>query len=105
MANEIGKKIKLLRKVRGLTQEQLAEKLNVGRATLSNYEIGRRSPRLKELERIANVLGVGLDYFGIVQSDITDLIVRAKLLFNDKDISPEEKEKAYKEIMKIYLDL
>ena len=105
MANEIGKKIKLLRKVRGLTQEQLAEKLNVGRATLSNYEIGRRSPRLKELERIANVLGVGLDYFGIEQSDITDLVARAKLLFNDTNISPEDKEKAYKEIMKIYLDL
>ena len=105
MANEIGKKIKILRKVRGLTQEQLAEKLEVGRATVSNYEIGRREPRLNELERIASVLGVGLDYFGIVQSDITDLIARAKLLFNDTSITAEEKEKAYKEIMKIYLDL
>ncbi len=105
MANEMGKKIKILRKVRGLTQTQLAEKLEVGRATISNYEIGRRSPHLKELERIAKVLGVGLDYFGVAQSDITDLIARAKLLFNDNNISPEEKEKAYKEIMKIYLDL
>lgn len=105
MAKEIGKKIKILRKVRGLTQEQLAEKLEVGRATISNYEIGRRMPHLKELERLANVLGVGLDYFGIEQSNITDLIARAKVLFNDANISPEEKEKAYKEIMKIYLDL
>ena len=105
MAKEIGKKIKILRKVRGLTQDQLAEKLEVGRATISNYEIGRREPRLNELERIAKVLGVGLDYFGITQSDITDLIARAKLLFNDANITPEEKEKAYKEIMKIYLDL
>lgn len=105
MAKEIGKKIKILRKVRGLTQDQLAEKLSIGRATISNYEIGRRSPSIKELERIASILGVGLDYFGVAQSDITDLIARAKLLFNDKDISPEDKEKAYKEIMKIYLDL
>ena len=105
MAKEIGKKIKILRKVRGLTQEQLAEKLDVGRATVSNYEIGRREPRLNELERIAKALGVGLDYFGIAQSDITDLLARARLLFNDQNISPEEKEKAYKEIMKIYLDL
>jgi transcriptional regulator with XRE-family HTH domain len=105
VANEIGNKIKILRKVRGLTQTQLADKLEVGRATISNYEIGRRSPHLKELERIASVLGVGLDYFGVAQSDITDLIARAKLLFNDANISPEEKEKAYKEIMKIYLDL
>lgn len=105
MAKEIGKKIKILRKVRGLTQEQLAEKLEVGRATVSNYEIGRREPRLNELERIAKALGVGLDYFGVQQSDITDLIARAKLLFNDTNITPAEKEKAYKEIMKIYLDL
>ena len=105
MANELGKKIKILRKVRGLTQTQLAEKLKVGRATVSNYEIGRRSPHLKELERIAAALGVGLDYFGITQSDTTDLIARARLLFNDDNISPEEKEKTYKEIMKIYLDL
>ena len=105
MAKEIGTKIKILRKVRGLTQQQLAEKLDVGRATVSNYEIGRRSPHLKELERLAQALGVGLDYFGITQSDTTDLIARAKLLFNDDNISAEEKEKAYKEIMKIYLDL
>jgi transcriptional regulator with XRE-family HTH domain len=105
VANEIGNKIKILRKVRGLTQTQLADKLEVGRATISNYEIGRRSPHLKELERIASVLGVGLDYFGVAKSDITDLIARAKVLFNDTNISPEEKEKAYKEIMKIYLDL
>ena len=105
MANELGKKIKILRKVRGLTQTQLAEKLNVGRATVSNYEIGRRSPHLKELERIASALGVGLDYFGITQSDTTDLIARARLLFNDDTISPKEKENTYKEIMKIYLDL
>ena len=105
MANELGKKIKILRKVRGLTQTQLADKLNVGRATVSNYEIGRRSPHLKELERIASALGVGLDYFGVTKSDATDLIARARLLFNDDTISPEEKETAYKEIMKMYLDL
>lgn len=105
MAKEIGNKIKILRKVRGLTQQQLAEKLNVGRATVSNYEIGRRQPRLNELERIAAVLGVGLDYFGVTPSDITDLIARAKLLFNDENISAADKEKIYKEIMKIYLDL
>lgn len=105
MAKEIGNKIKILRKVRGLTQQQLAEKLDVGRATVSNYEIGRRQPRLNELERIATVLGVGLDYFGVTQSEITDLIARAKLLFNDANITAEQKEQAYKEIMKIYLDL
>jgi len=101
---EIGKKIKILRKTRGLTQQQLAEKLNVKRSTISNYEIGRRSPHIKELEEIAEALNVNLDYFGFGGSAAVDLVARAKVLF-ESDIPAEEKTKAYKEIMKLYLDM
>lgn len=102
---EIGKKIKILRKTRGLTQQQLADKLNVKRATISNYEIGRRSPHIKELEDIAEALGVNLDYFGFGGSAAVDLVARAKVLFDDNSISAEEKAQAYKSIMKLYLDM
>lgn len=102
---EIGQKIKILRKTRGLTQQQLADKLNVKRATISNYEIGRRSPHIKELESIAAALGVGLDYFGYGGGETIDLIARAKVLFESNDISADEKQKAYKEIMKLYLNM
>ena len=101
---EIGKKIKILRKSRGLTQQQLADKLSVKRATISNYEIGRRSPHIKELEEIAEALGVGLDYFGFGGSAAIDLVARAKVLF-ESDIPAEEKAQAYKEIMKLYLNM
>lgn len=101
---EIGKKIKILRKTRGLTQQQLADKLNVKRATISNYEIGRRSPHIKELEDISEALGVNLEYFGFGGSAAVDLVARAKVLF-DSDIPAEEKAKAYKEIMKLYLQI
>ncbi len=102
---EIGQKIKILRKTRGLTQQQLAEKLKVKRATISNYEIGRRSPHIKELEAISEALGVNLEYFGFGGSAAVDLVARAKVLFADETISAEEKAQAYKEIMKIYLDM
>lgn len=102
---EIGQKIKILRKTRGLTQQQLADKLNVKRATISNYEIGRRSPHIKELELIAEALGVGLDYFGYGGSETIDLIARAKVLFESNDIPADEKAKIYKEIMKLYLNI
>jgi transcriptional regulator with XRE-family HTH domain len=101
---EIGKKIKILRKTRGLTQEQLAEKLNVKRATISNYEIGRRSPHIKELEAIAEALGVNLDYFGFGGGAAVDLVARAKVLF-ESDIPAEEKAQAYKEIMRLFLKI
>lgn len=101
---EIGQKIKILRKTRGLTQQQLADKLKIKRATISNYEIGRRSPHIKELEEIAEVLGVGLDYFGFGGSAAVDLVARAKVLF-ESDAPAEEKTAAYKEIMKLYLNM
>lgn len=104
---EIGKKIKILRKTRGLTQEQLANKLRVRvkRATISNYEIGRRSPHIKELEAIAEALGVNLEYFGFGGSAAVDLVARAKVLFEDDSITAEEKAQAYKEIMRLYLQI
>ena len=98
-------KIKALRKTRGLTQQQLADNLGVQRATISNYEIGRRSPHIKELEKIAEVLGVDLSYFGVGGSDMYDLIARAKVLFNDDAIPAKEKAKVYKEIMRLYLNI
>lgn len=102
---EIGKKIRILRKTRGLTQEQLADKLNIKRATISNYEIGRRSPHIKELEAISEALGVNLEYFGYGGGAAVDLVARAKVLFEDNSISAEEKAQAYKAIMKLYLDI
>ncbi|WP_238786633.1 helix-turn-helix transcriptional regulator [Vagococcus coleopterorum] len=38
---DIGKKIKSERQARGLTQQQLAEKLNVSDKTISSWETGR----------------------------------------------------------------
>lgn len=102
---DVGKRIKAIRKTRGLTQEQLAEKLGVQRATISNYEIGRRSPHLKELEKIASILGVSLDYFGVETNEVYDLIARAKLIFDNDEIPYQEKASVYKEIMRLYLEM
>lgn len=105
LSNKIAKKIKILRKARGYTQQQLADLLGVQRATISNYEIGRRSPHIKELARLAEILGVNLEYFGVTNNDLTDLIAKARVVFDDDEIPTEEKAKCYKEILKLYLDL
>lgn len=104
--NNIGSKLKTLRKGRKLTQEQVAEMLGITRATVSNYEVGRRSPHISELKRIADFYGVGLDYFGIVASDeVFDLISRAREVFKSEDVPKEKKEDLYKEIMRLYLEI
>lgn len=102
----IGSKLKTLRKGRKLTQLELSEKLELSRATISNYEVGRRTPHLSELRRFAEFYGVGLDYFGVDTTDESfELLSRAKSVFANKDIPREERERLYKELMKMYLEM
>ena len=54
----IGEQIKKARKAKGLTQKQLAEKLNIATNSLSRYEIGERTPDNETIVRIAKVLEV-----------------------------------------------
>lgn len=54
-------KLRELRKARGLTQQQLADKVGILNVSLSNYERGTQMPDILTLTRIANVLGVSTD--------------------------------------------
>lgn len=108
MSAEIGRKIKYLRKSKGLTQEDLSLKLggDPSRSTLSNYEIGRRTPHLKDLQRICVALNVDLSYFGVEESDkALELLARAKEVFDDQNVSKDVKEELYREFMKLYLNM
>lgn len=106
MSDEIGKKLRHLRFSKDMTQAEFAEKVGIKRGTISNYEIGKRSPRLKELQKMANALGVGLDYFGISPSDEAfDLLTRAKEVFESESVSTETKEELYHEFMRLYLTM
>lgn len=106
MKIDIGSKIKTLRKGKKLTQQELADKMGITRATVSNYEVGRRSPHISELKRFADFFGVGVDYFGVVPSDeMFDLLSRARDVFNSPSVPKEKKEELYKALMRIYLEM
>ena len=102
--NEIGSKLKTLRKGRGLTQFQLAEKVGLSRCTISNYECGRRSPHISEIRILSEYFGVSLDFFGVETQDAGfELLSRAKSILCNKEISVEERTRLYKEITRMYL--
>ena len=54
----IGKRIKTTRKISGLTQEKLSEKMGVSIAYLSKVETGKIHINLERLSQICNLLGV-----------------------------------------------
>lgn len=106
VSGNIGSKLKTLRKGRRLTQQELADKLGVTRATISNYEVGRRSPHITELKRFADFYGVGLDFFGLTSTDeVFDLLSRAKDVFESESIPKDKKDDVYRELMKLYLSI
>lgn len=57
----IHENLKELRLARNMTQEQVAEKLNVTRQTVSSYESGRNRPDIDTLVRLSKVYGTDLD--------------------------------------------
>ena len=56
--NMIGEYLRDLRRRRGMSQQELALALGVSKQTISNWEVGRKVPRMKVVEKIANVFGV-----------------------------------------------
>lgn len=73
----IGARIKEFRKQAGLTQEQLAEKVDLDARHLSRLEVGRHFPSLDSLERIAAALNVPLAEFFQFASDESPAALRA----------------------------
>lgn len=106
MTADIGKKLQQLRKGRKLSQQELADKMGISRATVSNYEVGRRAPHLSELQRFAEFYGVGLDYFGVASTDeVFDLLTRAKAVFESGAVSKETKDDLHISLMQLYLSM
>ena len=58
---EIGKKLKEARQICGLTQESVAEELNVSRQTISNWETEKFYPDILYVLQLSDLYQVSLD--------------------------------------------
>jgi transcriptional regulator with XRE-family HTH domain len=57
----VGENIKNIRKKNNITQEELAEKLNVTRQAVSNWENGKTEPDIETLTNIAQIFDISID--------------------------------------------
>jgi transcriptional regulator with XRE-family HTH domain len=60
---EFGKKLRQLRKGKGLTQIELAQKSGVSQGVITNYERGFRTPTLEKAILLAKALNVAVEQF------------------------------------------
>ena len=66
--------LKLLRKNRGLTLDELAKETGISNPMLSNYELGKVNPPVKILTKLADYFGCSIDYLlGHQSSNIVHL--------------------------------
>lgn len=103
---EVGKRIKQLRKARSLKQDDLSEVLGgLSRPQISNLECGRRNISLHQAKALADFFGVSLETLGLKTDEVetTDLLERAKLIFENENVPLEEKQELYEEVMKLYI--
>ena len=75
---QIGQRITELRKMKGLSQQDLAKSVKISRPSLAQIELGNRTVDVLELQRLSMVLGFSLDDF----------------VSKDFEVSPEMENKA-----------
>lgn len=113
---DLGRKIRHLRTKSGLTQAQLADKLNVSASTVGMYEQGRREPDSTTLSKICRTLNASGNYvldlekdeknpplknsdpekneiYSVISEFIKNLEKQENLLFNGEPINNSEKKK------------
>lgn len=76
----IAKNIQSLRKEAGLTQSQLAERLNYSDKAVSKWERGDSVPDIAVLKQLADMFGVTVDYLLNEEHDLPELSQATKKL-------------------------
>ena len=98
--DKIGKFIALNRKNKGLTQEQLAERLGVTNKTVSRWETGKYMPDLSLLKQLSEELGITLNELLSGEKIEKEKIVEntEKNIINTIDYSSQKVENEHKKI-------
>ena len=86
-----------LRKQKGLSQEELANRLNVSRQTVSKWEVGDSTPDMEKLVAMSDLFDVSLDKLVMGKEDEKSQDVQKSELvatLNEKVLTDKNKKKA-----------
>ena len=85
---KFGDNLKLIRKNKKMSQEQLAEKMNVSRQSVSKWETGEAYPEMNNILELCKIFNCKIN--DLVHTDMTDIssldeeIVMSVVKFNEK---------------------
>lgn len=88
-------RLRELRTIQGLTQDELGRSIGYGRSAIANYESGRSEPSYDILEKISNRLNVSIDYL-LGRDDTREQNQKSK--FNGSNIDLIRGDMSYEEL-------
>lgn len=92
MDNIISKKLKDIRKYTNITQEQLAEKLDISRSKISSWETNKRDITMTDAVNLANLYNISLDnLFNPQPLEKAEYIELSERFFKNTKITLKEK--------------
>ena len=99
---EFNNKLYELRKQKGLSQEELANRLNVSRQTVSKWEVGESSPDMEKLVAISELFDISLDELvldkAVKKEEASEQVVKSEFYSDIKEhvLTEDNKKKAKK---------
>lgn len=94
----LGQKLKEIRKKFGLSQEQLAEIINVSRQAITKWETNAGLPDTENLKELSRIFEISINYLLDNNNELPLLVMKKKL---DKD-NYKNKISSYEEVLKEY---
>ncbi|WP_394512560.1 helix-turn-helix domain-containing protein [Priestia aryabhattai] len=103
-----GKRLAQLRKEKGISQYEFADRIGFSRGQVANYEQGKREPDYETLQKIADFFNVSTDYLlGRIDSDKTieneESLLDPELgvFFKEIKNAPEDRQEQLRKIWEI----
>ena len=99
---EFNNKLYELRKQKGFSQEELANRLNVSRQTISKWEVGESTPDMENLVAISELFEISLDELVLnkvpEETDTSAQVVKSEFYSDIKEnvLTDENRKKAKK---------
>ena len=90
--------LQILRKMKNMSQEQLAERLDVSRQAVSKWETDAGLPDTENLKELSRIFEISIDYLLDNNNELPLLVMKKKL---DKD-NYKNKISSYEEVLKEY---
>lgn len=92
-ATKIGQRIQQTRKARGMTQSQLAAKVDISTKYLSNIECGDKVPKFETFVAIANALEVDANTLLVDVLTVSSIIISSEITEKLAKLSPYEQRR------------